>query len=528
VLNLTLVDTPGITKVPVGDQPKDIELQIRKLVLTYISRPSALILALTAANTDLANSDAIKIAREVDPDGQRTLGVVTKLDLMDAGTHAGDILNNRVVPMRLGYVGIINRSQKDINEGKTISAHLESEKKYMDDHPAYSTMQNLGTPVLARNLNKELVKHIARELPGLRQRVTGQLGRIKNELDSMKAFDGFGESKTAQGAMLLQILIKFSNDFSQMLEGTCKEAACTELKGGARINYIFQDIYKPAVQRLNPLDRLTDEEIRMAMRNSCGTNTWMFIPQASFERLAQRQVEQLLSPSIQVAELIYTEMLNLTGECEVKDIKHFQKLPDELVAVVKGLLSGFMEPCKQMIRDLIAIEKSYINTQHPDFLKATLAYKPIEAAKKGQPIPDQTGFFVQFFGPQAEAKTGVAGVMENLTGGNRTGGRDWTERERRGVDMIKVLLDVYFGIVRRKVCDQVPKAIMGLLVNPMKNQLHGHLVAQLYKEDKFDTLLQETVEVVERRKLLKEMCAKLENANSLLDDVSDVGAKVVL
>ena len=90
VLNLTLVDTPGVTKVPVGDQPKNIEVEIRNMILQFIERPTCLILALTAANTDLANSDALKLAREVDPDGHRTIGVLTKLDLMDAGTHAGE------------------------------------------------------------------------------------------------------------------------------------------------------------------------------------------------------------------------------------------------------------------------------------------------------------------------------------------------------------------------------------------------------------------------------------------------------
>lgn len=82
VLTLTLVDLPGVTRVPVGDQPRDIEKQIRDMLLKYISKPSCIILAVTAANTDLANSDGLKLAREVDPEGTRTIGVLTKVDLM--------------------------------------------------------------------------------------------------------------------------------------------------------------------------------------------------------------------------------------------------------------------------------------------------------------------------------------------------------------------------------------------------------------------------------------------------------------
>lgn len=102
VLTLTLVDLPGLTKVAVGDQPKDIEYQIREMILKFITKPNAIILAVTAANTDLANSDGLKLAREVDPDGVRTIGVLTKVDLMDPGTDCIDILSGRVVPLKLG------------------------------------------------------------------------------------------------------------------------------------------------------------------------------------------------------------------------------------------------------------------------------------------------------------------------------------------------------------------------------------------------------------------------------------------
>lgn len=142
VLNLTLIDLPGMTKVAVGDQPHDIEHQIRDMLLQFITKESCLVLAVTPANTDLANSDALKIAKEVDPQGEeapgegsgvpsvwkpprvrssaalalltqqlivmrlcpglRTIGVITKLDLMDEGTDARDILENKLLPLRRG------------------------------------------------------------------------------------------------------------------------------------------------------------------------------------------------------------------------------------------------------------------------------------------------------------------------------------------------------------------------------------------------------------------------------------------
>ncbi|KAA0201339.1 hypothetical protein HAZT_HAZT000538 [Hyalella azteca] len=122
VLNLTLIDLPGLTKVPIGDQPADIEQQIRSMIMTYITKESCLILAVTPANSDLANSDALQLSKDADPDGLRTIGVITKLDLMDEGTDARDVLENKLLPLRRGYVGVVNRSQKDIDGRKDIKA----------------------------------------------------------------------------------------------------------------------------------------------------------------------------------------------------------------------------------------------------------------------------------------------------------------------------------------------------------------------------------------------------------------------
>jgi dynamin 1-like protein len=69
VVNLSLIDLPGITKLPVGDQPANIEEQIRTMISSYVSNPNSIILAVTPANQDFATSDPLKLAREVDPEG---------------------------------------------------------------------------------------------------------------------------------------------------------------------------------------------------------------------------------------------------------------------------------------------------------------------------------------------------------------------------------------------------------------------------------------------------------------------------
>jgi dynamin 1-like protein len=115
---------------------------------------SSVILAVSAANVDLANSDSLKLARSVDPQGRRTIGILTKLDLMDAGTHAFDILTGRVYPLKLGFIGVVNRSQRDIDADKCMADALESETEFFKSHMQYrSIAQKNGTKYLAKTLN---------------------------------------------------------------------------------------------------------------------------------------------------------------------------------------------------------------------------------------------------------------------------------------------------------------------------------------------------------------------------------------
>lgn len=117
-------------------------------------RSCSIILAVTPANTDLANSDGLKLARQVDPEGKRTIGVLTKLDLMDTGTHALDVLSGKTFSLKLGFVGLVNRSQQDIITNKSMEDAVQSEKLFFQSHPSYRNIsQKCGSLYLTKRLN---------------------------------------------------------------------------------------------------------------------------------------------------------------------------------------------------------------------------------------------------------------------------------------------------------------------------------------------------------------------------------------
>ncbi|MGH0116543.1 UNVERIFIED_CONTAM: hypothetical protein FKN15_014743 [Acipenser sinensis] len=366
VVNLTLVDLPGITKVPVGDQPKDIEIQIRDLILRYISNPNSIILAVTAANTDMATSEALKVAREVDPDGRRTLAVITKLDLMDAGTDAMDVLMGRVIPVKLGIIGVVNRSQLDINNKKIVAEAIRDEYAFLQKK--YPSLANRnGTKYLARTLNRLLMHHIRDCLPELKTRINVLAAQYQSLLNS------YGEPVEDKSATLLQLITKFASEYCNTIEGTAKYIETSELCGGARICYIFHETFGRTLESVDPLGGLTTIDVLTAIRNATGPRPALFVPEISFELLVKRQVKRLEEPSLRCVELVHEEMQRIIQHCSnysTQELLRFPKLHDAIVEVVTSLLRKRLPVTNEMVHNLVAIELAYINTKHPDFADA--------------------------------------------------------------------------------------------------------------------------------------------------------------
>lgn len=164
-----------MTKNPVGEQPKDIEQKLMEIIRPYIENPNSLILALSKASDDLANSESLKLAREVDSSGQRTIGVITHLDLVDHDTDAINDLMNKTYPLKLGYVGVICRGPKDIEEKKTIKQKMEEEREFFEKHKGLSKMNNTGINFLIKSLNVNFVNHIKKSLPEIRTNIVALL-----------------------------------------------------------------------------------------------------------------------------------------------------------------------------------------------------------------------------------------------------------------------------------------------------------------------------------------------------------------
>ncbi|XP_056596272.1 dynamin-1-like protein isoform X2 [Triplophysa dalaica] len=544
VVNLTLVDLPGITKVPVGDQPKDIELQIRELILKYISNPNSIILAVTAANTDMATSEALKVAREVDPDGRRTLAVVTKLDLMDAGTDAMDVLMGRVIPVKLGLIGVVNRSQLDINNKKSVADSIRDEYAFLQKK--YPSLANRnGTKYLARTLNRLLMHHIRDCLPELKTRINILAAQYQSLLGS------YGEPVDDKSSTLLQLITKFATEYCHTIEGTAKYIETAELCGGARICYIFHETFGRTLESVDPLGGLTTIDVLTAIRNATGPRPALFVPEISFELLVKRQVKRLEEPSLRCVELVHEEMQRIIQHCSnysTQELLRFPKLHDAIVEVVTSLLRKRLPVTNEMVHNLVAIELAYINTKHPDFADACgLMNNNIEEQRRNRmrdmpsAVPrdkgEQDGGTGNWRGMLKKGEEGQGddktkpqssippspqrGYAVNLLDVPVPVARKLSAREQRDCEVIERLIKSYFLIVRKNIQDSVPKAVMHFLVNHVKDSLQSELVGQLYKPLLLDDLLTESEDMAQRRNEAADMLKALQKASQVIAEIRE-------
>ncbi|XP_056668482.1 dynamin-1 isoform X2 [Monodelphis domestica] len=366
VLNLTLVDLPGMTKVPVGDQPPDIEFQIRDMLMQFVTKENCLILAVSPANSDLANSDALKIAKEVDPQGQRTIGVITKLDLMDEGTDARDVLENKLLPLRRGYIGVVNRSQKDIDGKKDITAALAAERKFFLSHPSYRHLaERMGTPYLQKVLNQQLTNHIRDTLPGLRNKLQSQLLSIEKEVEEYKNFRPDDPSRKTKA--LLQMVQQFAVDFEKRIEGSGDQIDTYELSGGARINRIFHERFPFELVKMEFDEKELRREISYAIKNIHGIRTGLFTPDLAFEAIVKKQVQKLKEPTLKCVDMVVSELTATIRKCSAK-LQQYPHLREEMERIVTTHIREREGKTKDQVMLLIDIELAYMNTNHEDFI----------------------------------------------------------------------------------------------------------------------------------------------------------------
>ncbi|KAL5791489.1 hypothetical protein ACOSP7_000083 [Xanthoceras sorbifolium] len=472
VVNLTLIDLPGLTKVAVEGQPESVVQEIESMVRSYVEKPNCLILAITPANQDLATSDAIKLSREVDPAGDRTFGVLTKLDLMDKGTDALDILEGRAYPLQHPWVGIVNRSQADINKNVDMIAARRREREFFAMSPDYGHLAGkMGSEYLAKLLSKHLESVIRTRVPGIIVLINRSIDELEAELDHLGrpvAIDSGAQLYT-----ILELCRAFDRIFKEHLEGG--------RPGGDRIYGVFDNQLPSALRKL-PFDRhLSLQNVRKVVSEADGYQPHLIAPEQGYRRLIDGALNYFRGPaeaSVDAVHFILKELVRRSIG-ETQELKRFPTLQAEIAAAANSALERFREDSKKTTMRLVDMESSYLTV---DFFRKL----PQDVERGGNPTASSVDRYAE-------------GHFRRI-GSN---------------------VSSYVGMVAETLRNTIPKAVVHCQVKEAKRSLLDHFYTQLGKLEgkQLAQLLDEDPMLMERR----QQCAKrLELYKSARDEIDSV------
>jgi dynamin 1-like protein len=419
--------------------------------------------------------------REVDSDGSRTMGVITKLDLMDMGTDAGAILRNEVYPLKLGFIAVANRSQHDIDSKKKMVDALRDEQQFFAQHAVYHLLSDrIGMAVLSVKLNRILIEHIKRELPALRTRVKEPIKDKERELER------YGDDPSMNmHQLVVSIITTYCSKFSDLIAGKASEQVEDDLKGGARISRIFKDIFEHEIMDA-PAPSSGDSglcrELWWMIRNHSGIILPIFVSHQAFESAMRRRIENLRFPALKAVNLVSNEILNIHAQVHFPDLEHYPQVTDAIRNEVKDLVKSYVEPTKQFVNDVSDNEKKFINTAKHDFRGASvLAEKRQKHQVTHKPMSKQI--------------------------------------EQQNFKTLVNFCARYFELVGLQVVDIILQAIVMILVEGSTAKLQNVLVQKNCGSGIAEDIMKEDLRITQLRKKCTELLCALRQAICLLNDV---------
>lgn len=493
---LQLVDLPGLTMVACRDkgQPKDIKEQIKRLVSSYIKQDQTVILSVMAARTDLETDLALDLIKEIDPLGKRTLGILTKVDLMNVNTDISSYLSNTIskdLQLFYGYYALKNRSSKE-RETQTILEGIQLEKSFFQNHPVYKKNEftkNLGVISLGSALSSILQSKMRQSIPVFRALLNNKLEIVKKDLDSI------GETIPEEVEGLKLLLHKTIIDIGAIFKNSVLGYS-TNLPYGREIKEVLVSCRKN-IERIDPFTENTDfskEYLRNYILNSQGNHmsisyTPIHLLEHCFSQSETHPFRYLCEPTkkccSEVKQILRTILENILEE------NKYKRYPNLCTTIKNIFLDKRLEELEQYtlkkIDEFLSIEETYIWTCDEDFYNK------------------------------------LSSIHQNSSS--------------RSMDYKKIItvLSAYFTSIKTIAKHSIPKLVMFHFINKSIKELSLHLFTQSSNyvsvsvpssntfnntDEFYRQLFDEPTEIASKRKQFNYLYSRLIEANKLLSTLS--------
>ena len=500
--DLTLVDLPGVTRVPIGDQPKNIEQITKDMARRYAEDPLTIILCVIAANSDIATSDGLMLAKEIDVTGSRTLGVLTKLDIMDAGTDARKTLLNEEIPLKLGYVGVKNRSKQDLVNKLSMAETSRKEREFFKSHPVYKNIPagHLGTDVLINKLTKIYFRIIRENLPRIIKAINERVKTAEEELQ------GLGQPMPTDDAgkmsMLWNMINEYCDIFRNVLQGKYnnKRLSFLDGEGGFKIKILYKKLLEEFTGEYKATKGYTDENINYALTIHEGDSIPGFPSVDAFIYLLRPQLEKLKDPIEECFQNVFQYLDFLSGKILEKTFTRFPQAVNDMTDLVTNYLIEERDKTKYLIDSVVDMEINYLFTNDYEYLNNFTTFIP----KHQRPVNNNPG-------------------NNNNPPGQGAGNNNNEIRPQPPVDAknifikeIRNRIEAYFKLIVRNLRDSIPKIMGNYLIKEIEENMQLKLYNKLYNAREITDLLSEPESVAERRKELNDMIKVMRNAQKII------------
>ncbi|KAM9454732.1 interferon-induced GTP-binding protein Mx1-like [Clarias gariepinus] len=485
VPNLTLIDLPGIVRVSIRGQPEDIGEQSKSVIRKFITNQNTILLVVVPCNVDIATTEALRMAQEVDPYGERTLGILTKPDLVDRGMEDAvlSIINNEAIYLSKGYMIVRCRGQQEIMENISLHEAMRKERDFFNTHPYFSKLYDEKKATihnLADKLTHELVHHIEQSLPLLKEQIQSKLAETQGELNRYGS--GAPTDPEEKIVFLTNKITAFNQDAINLTAGE-------ELKNLPQVN-IFSSLRKEFADWKTDLQKseekfkkVIEKELKEYEEKYRGRECPGFLNYQAFEVIVRNQIKELEEPAVARMNDISDLIMNILIHLSEANFKEFPQILKIAKTKIENIKETKEKEAESMLRTQFRMELMVYtqDSMYSDSLKKLkLMEEKAERQAHGVAYPRSGGLYKQ---------SDIEDAMEELT--------------RH--------LKSYYSIASRRLADQVPMVIRYIMLQESAKQLQREML-QLMRLNDIDVLLEETDDIYIKRNNLKSRQDRLKKA----------------
>nr|XP_033797915.1 interferon-induced GTP-binding protein Mx1 [Geotrypetes seraphini] len=485
VPDLTLIDLPGIVRVAVGNQPENIGTQIKKLIQNYIEKQETIILVVAPCNVDIATIEALAIAHEVDPNGKRTLGILTKPDLVDGGSEnlILETMRNSKISLNKGYMIVKCRGQQAIHDNLSLKDAVQEEEEFFKKHKHFSPLLDDGKatiPILAEKLTTELVEHIHKSLPDLVQQINSKLKESTEELEHFGT--GIPESNEGMYNFLLDKIRPFNKEILSLIKGEEN----LSIPNTSRLFKIVRQNFELWQKLLDDNSILMDKTVKDKLLEFDGKYRGRelpgFINYQTFEMIVNDYIQKLRMSALENVKSLIHIIEDTFLKYSRKHFAHFHNLDKAAKVIIEDLRKIQEAEAENMINNQFKMEQ-HIYAQDKIYWRDFLTLQKQNAITSNKTVNELTLGVVTPTLPQ------------------------FTEITRH--------VKAYCSGAFLRLSSQIPMIIYYYALHMYGDMVERKMLQILQDANEFEKLLEQQPDLVNQRKRVKHRIQELRQARTL-------------